>query len=132
MKKDNSDLILLFIQSINQHDAAKLRELMSEDHLFVDALGETVKGREQMGNAWEAYFQIIPDYEVITETLLQEGNIVGVFGTAQGNYAVDGRLPAENHWKIPVAWRAMVKKNLIAEWRVYADNEPLRYIMGRQ
>jgi ketosteroid isomerase-like protein len=130
--KNNIDIVLSFIRSINQHDVAKLRELMSEDHLFVDAVGETVRGREQMGNAWKAYFQIIPDYEIIAETLLQEGEIVGVFGTAQGTYAVNGLLLAENHWKIPAAWKAVVKKNLIAEWRVYGDNEPLRNIMAGQ
>jgi len=132
MKTTKIDIVLSFIQCINQHDVAKLGELMSEDHLFVDALRETVKGREQMCNAWEAYFRIIPDYEITVENLLQKGDIIGVFGTAQGTCAVNGRLLAENHWKIPAAWKAVVKKNLIAEWRVYADNEPLRVILERQ
>jgi len=132
MKKSKIDIVLSFIQSINRHNVVKLGELMSEDHLFVDALGETVKGREQMCNAWEAYFRINPDYEITVENLLQKGDIVGVFGTARGTCAVNGRLLAENRWKIPAAWKAVVKKNLIAEWRVYADNEPLRVILGRQ
>lgn len=132
MKKNNIDIVLSFIESINQHDVAKLGELMSKDHLFVDALGKTVKGRERMCNAWDAYFQMIPDYEITIENLLYEGDVIGVFGTAQGTYAVNGRLLAENRWKIPAAWKAVVRKNLISEWRVYADNEPLRDIMQRQ
>lgn len=130
--RNNTDIVLSFIQSINQHDVVKLKDLISEDHLFVDALGETVKGRERMGDAWKDYFRLIPDYEIIIENLLQEGDVVGIFGTAQGTCAVDGRLLSENRWKIPSAWKAVIKKSLITEWRVYADNEPLRDIMERQ
>jgi hypothetical protein len=29
-----------------------------------------------------------------------------------------------------VAWRALVRGALVAEWRVYADLEPLRQVMA--
>ena len=29
------------------------------------------------------------------------------------------------------SWRAVVRGSLIAEWRVYADNEPIRQIVGQ-
>jgi hypothetical protein len=38
-------------------------------------------------------------------------------------------LRPENHWTTPAAWRASIRDGLIAEWRVYADNEPIRQIM---
>jgi len=31
---------------------------------------------------------------------------------------------------VPAAWLAVVKDGLVAEWRVYADNQPLRKLMG--
>jgi limonene-1,2-epoxide hydrolase len=31
---------------------------------------------------------------------------------------------------VPAAWRAIVQNGKIAEWRVYADNQPLRKLMG--
>lgn len=129
MKDANIQTVLLFIRAINAHNAAKLYELMSEDHLFVDALGNMVKGREQMRAAWEAYFGMIPDYEIVCEDILRNGEIVAVFGIARGIYAIGGQLLEENRWEIPAAWKAVVRKARIAEWRVYADNEPLRRIM---
>jgi len=47
----------------------------------------------------------------------------------QRTYCVDGKLSEENKWEIPVAWKAVVKDGLIAEWRVYADNSPIFRIM---
>ena len=38
----------------------------------------------------------------------------------------DGAPKVENRWKTPVALRAAVEDGLIAEWQVYADNEPIR------
>jgi hypothetical protein len=35
-------------------------------------------------------------------------------------------LVKENRWETPAAWRAVVVDGLVAEWRVYTDNEPMR------
>jgi len=50
---------------------------------------------------------------------------------AQGTYSPDGRLRAESRWETPAAFRAFVEDGLVAEWRVYADNEPLRQKMRK-
>jgi hypothetical protein len=39
--------------------------------------------------------------------------------------SVEGRSGGVE-WKVPAAWRAVVRDGLIAEWQVYVDNEPLR------
>jgi hypothetical protein len=39
---------------------------------------------------------------------------------------------AKNKWEIPAAWRAVVKNDQIAEWRVYADNSPVLRIMQKK
>ncbi|MGA9583930.1 MAG: hypothetical protein WBQ95_01315 [Terracidiphilus sp.] len=36
----------------------------------------------------------------------------------------------ENRWKTPIAIRALIEDGLVAEWRVYADNEPIRKVMA--
>ena len=36
----------------------------------------------------------------------------------------------ENFWEVPASWLAVVQGGLLAEWRVYADNQPLRKLMG--
>lgn len=64
------------------------------------------------------------------DDVLSEGNMVAVFGTAEGTYSAKGSPPKDAHWKIPAAWKAVVRDGQIAEWRVYADNEPVWKIMG--
>jgi ketosteroid isomerase-like protein len=40
--------VLDFVSRINAHDAESLAELMTKDHVFVDSLGRSFKGREEM------------------------------------------------------------------------------------
>lgn len=42
------ETVLLFLDRINHRDPEKLGELMPEDHLFIDSLGNKVRGREAM------------------------------------------------------------------------------------
>jgi ketosteroid isomerase-like protein len=48
------DTVLQFLERINQHDADKLAELMTEDHIFIDSLGQSVRGRENMRSGWRS------------------------------------------------------------------------------
>ena len=130
MQKTALDVVLGFVEAINRHDVDGLVALMSADHSFVDGLGQTVRGRERMEKGWVGYFGWFPDYCVRVDEILSKGNTVGLFGTAQGTYSVDGELLPKNHWEIPAAWKAVVQGGHISEWRVYADNEPVWKIMG--
>jgi ketosteroid isomerase-like protein len=127
--KTAADVALEFIDHINSHDAASLANLMTEDFLFVDGLGQEVRGWRNMDLGWKGYFELFPDYSIQVDDVFAEGNAVGVFGYAQGTLAVSGQMPVENRWRIPAAWKAIVRDGLIAEWRVYADNEPVWKIM---
>jgi uncharacterized protein (TIGR02246 family) len=130
MKKSTVDVALAFVDRINRHDVAGLVALMTEDHRFVDGLGQEMRGREQMERGWRGYFAWFPDYSIKVNNALSDGNVVALFGTAQGTYSVDSKRLAENHWEIPAAWKAVIRNQRVAEWRVYADNEPVWKIMG--
>jgi|SRR5271165_4923626 len=55
--KDSAvDTVLVFLDHINQHDVDKLAEYMTEDHVFIDSLGQSVGGRERMRSSWRGYF----------------------------------------------------------------------------
>jgi uncharacterized protein (TIGR02246 family) len=125
------ETVLRFIDRINQRDADGLAELMTEDHVFTDSLGQTVRGREKMRAAWRGYFALCPDYRVAHQEILPDRNLVAVFGTAGGTIAAHGKLPAENQWRTPAAWLAVVAGGLVKEWRVYADNKPVYDILAR-
>jgi hypothetical protein len=53
-----------------------------------------------------------------------------MLGIARGTYTRDGQLHPENRWQTPLAVRARVKDGLLEEWRIYADNEPMRRLMA--
>jgi uncharacterized protein (TIGR02246 family) len=126
-----TEIVLRFLECINQRDADKLAELMTEDHVFVDSLGQSVRGREKMRAGWRGYYAFCPDYWVSHEEIFASGNSVAVFGAAGGILAANGKLPPENKWRTRVAWLAIVENGLVKEWRVYADNKPVYDIMAK-
>lgn len=125
------DVAMEFIKRINAGNVDVLCALMTDDHVFQDALGERYMGRETMRRGWTSYFKMISDYKVRAEEFFQTGGRLAIFGAASGNYVGDGTdRSAQKFWEIPAAWRAVVRDGLVAEWRVYADNQPLRKLMG--
>jgi ketosteroid isomerase-like protein len=126
------DVVMDFIKRINSGDVDAICELMTPDHIFQDALGERFIGKEKMREGWRMYFKLISDYQVHAEEFFQTNDLLAVFGTASGIYSGNGAPATQNFWEVPAAWRAVVRDGLIAEWRVYADNQPLRKLMGAQ
>ena len=83
-----------------------------------------------MRAGWQAYFKMVSDYRVYAEEFFQTDDRLAIFGRASGVYGAASGPPAANFWEIPAAWRAVIRDGLVAEWRVYADNQPLRKLMG--
>jgi ketosteroid isomerase-like protein len=120
-----------FADAINARNVEALFALMSDDHVFVDSLGHRIEGREKMKTGWAGYYLMVPDYSITVEETFATGDTVVLLGTAQGTYAKSGEMRPENWWKIPAAWRAQIRGSLVAEWRVYADNDPMRRLMAK-
>jgi ketosteroid isomerase-like protein len=127
---DPTGTVMAFVSAINAHDLEALVNLMSEDHVFIDAFGESWQGRSTMRRAWKGYLDWFPDYTIVVEETFVNGNTVMLLGKASGTYAVDGDLPPENHWELPAAWKGVVKDGQVSQWQVYADNQPVRDIMS--
>jgi ketosteroid isomerase-like protein len=125
------EVVLEFMDRIGQHDADKLVELVTDNHIFVDSLGNSIQGRDKIRSAWRGYFAFCPDYWISHSEIFSNGNTVAVFGSAGGTIAAGGKLPPENKWRTPAAWLATVDKGLVQEWRVYADNKPVYDILGK-
>lgn len=123
--------VLEFMTCINQHAVDRLVECMTEDHVFIDSLGQSVGGRERMRSGWRSYFEFCPDYWVSHEEVLATGNLVAVFGAAGGTLAVGGKSSPENKWRASAAWLAMMEGGLIKRWQIYADNKPVYDILAR-
>jgi len=120
-----------FVRAINRQDVNAIAALMTNEHRFIDSLGNVVTGAASMRAGWAGYFRMVPDYSIAVEETYAEGPVTILLGNAQGTYSTGGALKPENHWSTPVAIRAFVEEGKMAEWRVYADNEPIRKLMAR-
>jgi ketosteroid isomerase-like protein len=120
----NHETVLAFIRSINARDADGLGELMSDDHRFIDALGNEVHGKEKMIAGWRGYFEWFPDYlievnEVFAGETSADEQTFAMFGFAGGSF----KGSSDASWRIPAAWKAFVKDGRVAVWQVFADTK---------
>ncbi len=120
----NKELVLRFVRRINEHDVEGLAELMSDDHTFVDAHGKQVVGREQMAAGWRGYFEWFPDYSIeVTDVFAGGASAAGqtfaLFGFAGGSFKGN----ADAGWRLPAAWKAVVRDGRIMLWQVFADTK---------
>ena len=118
-----------FVAAINAHDLARLASLMTTDHRFIDSLGTLAEGRDTICGGWEFYFSIVADYalEISRSFIAKDGGVeIVLVGVASGSYWSNGEKRPNSSWRTPAAWRAVVRDDGIAEWQVYADNEPIR------
>lgn len=121
-----------FVRALNRQDIEGMLALMSPNHRLVDSMGNLVEGLERMRAGWAGYFKMVPDYALAIEEMYTSGPVVILLGIAQGTYTRTGELTAENRWHTPIALRAFVEDGLITEWKVYADNEPMRRLMTKK
>ena len=114
-----NETIQAFIESINAHDVESLAKLMSDDHVFIDAYGNEMQGRETMVAGWHGYFEWFPDYYIEVSEVFQNGESFAMFGFAGGSFK--GNDHAE--WRLPAAWKVIVKDGRIDLWQVFADTK---------
>ncbi|HEV3219145.1 MAG TPA: nuclear transport factor 2 family protein [Candidatus Acidoferrales bacterium] len=124
--------VLKFIERINAGDVVGILAMMTDDHVFIDALGNRLSGKDALRAGWNGYLSWFPDYRIAHEEIFQNRDAVAAFGIASGTYAVNGKLPKENRWEVPGAWKGVVRDGKIAEWRVYCDNLYTRKLMGEK
>lgn len=108
-----------FIERINAHDVEGLRALMSDDHTFIDAHGNQVCGKKKMIAGWRAYFEWFPDYSIEITDVFEESEMLALFGFAGGSF--QGK-PTES-WRLPAAWKGIVRDGSVTLWQVFADTK---------
>ena len=115
----NKDTVLAFIDRINAQDVDGVAELMTDDHRFVDAHGNEVMGKGSMTAGWRGYFVMFPVYSIEVNEIFEDGDTFAMFGFAGGSF----KGKADASWRLPAAWKAMVKDGRIALWQVFADTK---------
>ena len=121
-----------FVEGINAHDLDAMAAVLAPDHRLIDSMGAELHGRDRVREGWEQYFMLVPDYRVEVTRSFSDGPEVILIGVAHGTYSPDGTLQPSNAWSTPAAWRALIRDGLVAEWQIYADNEPIRRCIARE
>lgn len=108
---------LMFNECINSRDLDGLSALMTDDHAFIDREGGRHCGKDHMTEGWQTFFEEFPEYRNIFLRVESIGDQVVILGYAEWTTGGD-----RDH----VIWTAVVRDDLIAEWRVYEDTEKNR------
>lgn len=127
--KDN--LILDFVSAINCADLERLIDLITDDHVFTDSQDNKMTGKENIKQAWIGYFSLFPDYKIEIDKILKDDSLICLFGYASGTYKNLQNEKNSNYWRIPTAWKAIIKDNRVMSWQVYADNIIVLDIINR-
>ena len=120
MSKSPGEVVRAFVAAINAGDPSTLRELMTEDHTFTDARGNSFSGSEKMRAGWQHFFHAYPGYQINIAHTLEQGNRVALFGDASGRWRINDSIHPQR-WTIPAAWLAEVEKEQIKNWTVFCD-----------
>lgn len=115
-------VVIDFADAISHANLDKIYSLMTDDHLFIDSHGNKVKGKEKMKKAWKMYFSLFPDYKIEIEETYEKDSSVCCLGYASGTYRNLHNENNSNHWRVPAAWKAIIKDGQVKHWQVYADN----------
>ncbi len=83
---------LRFNERINQRDLDGLVQLMTDDHTFIDKLGEISNGKDVMKEGWRNFFNDYPDYRnIFIRTQVVEDDFVIMMGYSHcSNKQLDG------------------------------------------
>jgi hypothetical protein len=82
-----------------------------------------------MREGWKLYFSMVPDYhlDISRSFVAQDGKPETMLvGVASGSYWSNGIRRPNSSWSTPAAVRAIIRDGQVAQWQVYADNEPIR------
>src|SRR5690349_15914434 len=108
MTNSTTDVVFAFVAAINAGDANALRALMTEDHTFTDARGNSFRGAEKMFSGWQHFFHAYPDYRINVRHSFTDGNKVALFGEAEGGWRVNNQILSKR-WTVSAAWLAEVE-----------------------
>lgn len=137
--QDPTVVALEFVARINARDPARIADLMTLDHEFMDMAGSSTRGRETMRKGWIDYFRMFPDYQVHIDDTLAKSHKVIFIGRSEGTLSDAGRDTMMNQYgTVPPAhelqgsaiWTAIVCDGKVAQWRVYNDTTETRQALG--
>ena len=117
-------VVLKYVECINKGQPDDVAALTAQEFTFTDSSGRVYvfRGKKEIKRCWREYFTPFPNYKIRVQQVLRGGDGVALIGQTNGSH-----VPAEIEEKSTVLWIATVRGGLVAEWRIYADEE---YVQG--
>jgi predicted SnoaL-like aldol condensation-catalyzing enzyme len=119
--KDPKLVALEFNECINRQDLDGLSRLMTVDHTFIDRDGKVVQPKKVMIESWKQFFKLFPDYKNTFTRVESTNNLVVMLGHAFWSR----EQPCD-----PAIWTALVRDDLVRQWRIYADTVANRNVFN--
>lgn len=126
-----TEVAMAFVNAINSKDVGRLADLMTVDHKFIDGDGSEHDGKDQMQVGWEEHLKLIPHLTLTISGHFEEEDTAVLLGWSSGTVIQNGELKKENYWRVPSAWRVLVKSEKVAVWQLYANQFALHEIYDR-
>ncbi len=120
MADPQMSVAIAFIEAINAADLTALRQLMTDDHTFIDALGNGFSGADQVVAGWQQFFHAYPSYHIQVRHAFADGMFAGIFGQAEGKWRIGDRI-LPGSWSVAAAWLAEIEDRQVKTWRVFGD-----------
>ena len=121
MNSSPLQVALIFVDAINEHDPEAIVKLMTDDHEFVDAIGNIYSGKETMLEAWKNYFKTFPDYKIAIKNKFAARDEVMFGGDISGCH--NGVRSEETCFFLPAAFMAVINGEKVRLWQVFADTK---------
>jgi SnoaL-like domain len=120
MAKNPRDIAQAFVTAINSADIPTLRALMTNNHTFIDARGNSFSGADKMQLGWQHSFHSYPNYQITITHTFAEKNHAALFANATGGWRVN-EVVLPQSWTVSAAWLAEVENEQISHWTVFCD-----------
>jgi ketosteroid isomerase-like protein len=129
--ESNKTIVMRFVKAINDHAVNDIVNVMSEDHIFIDAMDNKSVGKNGMKEGWEEYYKLFPDYHIEISDITENESVIGLFGYVNATYKNMTNELNSNFWRTPVSWKAIVENNKIKHWQVYCDYTALLKVVDK-
>ena len=125
--KRNKEVVLNYVSAINNADILEMDKIMSNDLLYIDSAGKEYRGKEVMIQAWITYFTMFPDYKIEVTEITENDAMIGLFGSASGTF----NEKKTAYYRLPAAWKVIVREGNIVHWQVYCESKKIEEIMKK-
>jgi len=101
-----------FVMQINEHNAEGIANYLSDSHVYTDAQGKKLEGKDNVKAAWEKYFKMYLEYKITITDIMENGAVFMASGTVE--FSIGSTV-------IPAAWKAEINNGKIDSWQMFAD-----------